>query len=514
MPKNDTPARFDDSPRTGRLLPVVALAVVVAAGLGLTASPLLRGEEPAADPAAATALEHANSLSRAFRHAAKIATPSVVVVRSEMKARPVGVERGRGRNPFEGTPFEDFFGDQMPEGFEFRGPMPPRRGGVGSGVIVDAAGIVLTNNHVVQGADSVVVELSDGREFEAAEIKTDPDSDLAVVMLEGAADLPAATIGNSDELEIGDWVIAIGNPFELETTVSAGIISGKGRELGSIRRSKFLQTDAAINPGNSGGPLVNLRGEVVGINTAIASSNGGYQGIGFAIPANQAKWVSGQLIANGAVERGYMGVTISQLSSEIASRLGVPSKKGVLVTEVLPDSPAARGGVKELDVVVGFDGKPVDGPRTLQEVVERSEMDQTHTLEVIRDGKRVKLEVSVKRMPDRLAARRPAGPRAAASGGEGFYDATLGLAVREQDAAARNAYAGFEGVVIDRVDPGSVAAAAGLSSGVLIRKVGRTPVASVAEFEQALAGESLADGVLLQVRTPRGNQIVILEGGS
>ena len=223
-----------------------AVVMMIAATI---ASSSLQAEEPVSP------LTHANALSRAFRHAAEKATPSVVVVRSEAKPRPEprgrGPQRG-GDNPFRGTPFEDFFRDGMPEGFEFgpgqRGGMP--RSGVGSGVIVDASGIVLTNNHVVEGADEVTVELSDGREFKAREIKTDPDSDLAVIRLEGSKDLPTARLGDSDQLDTGDWVIAIGNPFELETTVSAGIISGKGRELGGIRRAKFLQTDAAINPGN------------------------------------------------------------------------------------------------------------------------------------------------------------------------------------------------------------------------------------------------------------------------
>ncbi|MEI7782675.1 MAG: trypsin-like peptidase domain-containing protein, partial [Planctomycetota bacterium] len=352
--------------------------ILFAANLALPATfvaPVAWAVETAAD---ADAMAHATGLSKAFRHAAEHASPSVVVVRSETKARKApdrGPDRrgGGGENPFKGTPFEDFFRDGIPEGFDFHGGgaggMPPRSG-VGSGVIVDATGIVLTNNHVVEGADVVTVELPDGREFKATEIKTDPESDLAVVRLENAKDLPTAKLGDSDKLDIGDWVIAIGNPFELETTVSAGIISGKGRELGGIRRAKFLQTDAAINPGNSGGPLVNLAGEVIGINTAIASNSGGYQGIGFAIPINLAKWVSEQLIAKGAVERGYLGVSISPLDKNMAGKLGIGDKKGALVTEVMSGTPAADAGVQELDVITGFDDQAVDGPRSLQEVVE------------------------------------------------------------------------------------------------------------------------------------------------
>jgi len=505
----------------------VALTLTVAAATALPSA--------AVADETAEALMHATSLSRAFRNAAEKAMPSVVVVRSETKAkRPAGrgqrqgqgqgqgegQQRRGGENPFKGTPFEDFFRDGMPEGFEFNGPegesRTPPRSGVGSGVIVDASGLVLTNNHVVEGADQVIVELPDGREFKATEIKTDPDSDLAVVKLADARDLPTAKLGDSDKLEIGDWVIAIGNPFELETTVSAGIISGKGRELGSIRRAKFLQTDAAINPGNSGGPLVNLTGEVVGINTAIASNTGAYQGVGFAIPINLAKWVSGQLIAKGAVERGYLGVSIGPLTNEMAAKLGIATRKGVLVTEVMENTPAAAAGVQDLDVITAFDGEAVDGPRSLQEVVERSAIGQQHKLTVLRDGKPLTLSISVKPLPDKVGRREggPRGGRKPAESDETFYARDFGLEVREKATMPENAYEGFDGVVVDRVDPEGVAAEAGRGPGVLIRKVGKTPVKSLAEFAAAIEKESPQEGVVLQVRTPRGNSVVLLKAGS
>ncbi|NDC53859.1 MAG: Do family serine endopeptidase [Planctomycetia bacterium] len=497
------------SARIRHALPHLALVTLVVA---TTAAPSLAEESPAT----AEALGHATALSKAFRHAAEHATPSVVVVRSEARAKPAPArdkQRGGGENPFKGTPFEDFFKDGLPEGFQFGphgGGMPPRSG-VGSGVIVDATGLVLTNNHVVEGADEVTVELPDGREFKAAEIKTDPESDLAVVKLANAKDLPVARLGDSDKLEIGDWVIAIGTPFELETTVSAGIISGKGRELGSIRRAKFLQTDAAINPGNSGGPLVNLAGEVVGINTAIASSSGGYQGVGFAIPINLAKWVSGQLIARGAVERGYLGVSIGPVDARMAAKLGVKDKKGALVTEVMPGTPAAEAGVQELDVIVGFDGRPVDGPRTLQEVVERSGIGERHKVAVLRDGKPVELQVSVKPLPDKVARGGGGGPRKGPGVEETYYAEAFGLEVRDKRSVPEDAYEGFEGVLVDRVDPDGIAAEAGIGPGVLVRKIGHKAVSSVAEFAAAIEKESAADGVLLQVRTPRGNAIVLLK---
>ncbi len=484
-----------------------ALLTVAAVGVVLPAPAL------AADPAPGDPVAAANALSRAFRSAAGKATPSVVVVRSETKARNVtsnGNGRGRMDNPFRGTPFEDFFRDGMPEGFGApNGRMPPRSG-IGSGVIVDAAGIVLTNNHVVEGADEVTVELTDGREFKAVDIKTDPDSDLAVVRLADADNLPTAALGNSDELEIGDWVIAIGNPFELETTVSAGIISAKGRELGRIRRAKFLQTDAAINPGNSGGPRVNLAGEVIGINTAIASNSGAYQGIGFAIPINQARWVSEQLIARGSVERGYLGVSIAPLSADMADKLDVFGRKGVLVTEVMPGTPAKDAGMQDLDVVVSFDGKPVDSPRTLQEVVERSAIGKQHDVVVLRDGREVSVKVEVKTLPERFGQRQQ-GRRIAPGGEETFYAKDFGLEVRDKGSVAQDAYEGFEGVLVDRVDPDGLAAEVGLGPGVLIRKVGKAPVSSIDEFADAIEQETPEAGVVLQIRTPRGNAVILLK---
>jgi len=495
-----------------------AATVLALSVLGLQGLEVARGQAPAVadDP-----VHHATALSKAFRDAAEVATPSVVVVRSSVKPqresrdgeRPRG-QRRRGENPFKGTPFEHMFPDGVPEGLEFNMPegMPRRSAGVGSGVIVDPKGIVITNNHVVEDADEVIVELADGREFKATDIKTDPESDLAVVRLADAADLPTAKLGNSDKLSIGDWVIAIGNPFELETTVSAGIISGKGREVGGIRRAQFLQTDAAINPGNSGGPLVNLAGEVVGINTAIASNSGGYQGIGFAIPVNLVKWVTSQLIEKGSVERAFIGVQMGPLDAKIAARLGVKTKKGVLVNDVVPNSPAAEAGVQELDIITSFDGQPVSGTRALQELVERSTIGKPHTLTVLREGKEETLQIAVKPLPSDLAGR---GPRlnapAEQESDETFYEERFGLEVSDKQTEPEDAYPGFEGVVVQRVDADGIAAEQGLGPGVLIRAVGATPVTSLDEFKAAIAKESPEKGAILKVRTPRGNSVVLLQ---
>jgi serine protease Do len=463
---------------------------------------------------AAPAKRQANEISLAFRHAAQVATPSVVRVDAHTKAKNVSTTRGqspfRGENPFEGTPFEDMFrGFDFPDNLQGR---VPQRDGIGSGVIIDPKGIVITNNHVVEGADSVTVKLSDGREFKATDIKTDPASDLAVLRLEGAKDLPAAKLGNSDELAIGDWVIAIGNPFGQENTVSAGIISGKGRSLSRISRTDFLQTDAAINPGNSGGPLVNLEGEVVGINTAIASNSGGYQGIGFAIPVDQAKWVTRQLIEHGNVERGYLGVVIAPVTPDLAAELKARPGQGVAVAQVMPDSPAAKAGIEEQDVIIEFNGERITGPRELQEAVERTEIDKQRSLTVLRDGKERKLDIVIRALPksesvaqldNNDAAEEPAGE-------DTFRDKKLGMDVANVSSAEASQYDGQKGVVIRRVEPESAAAREGLQAGMLVRKVGRTPVTNIEEYAQAITEQLDDNGVLLSIQTSAGNRLVVV----
>lgn len=468
-------------------------------------------------------IHHAKALSKAFRDAADVATPSVVTIRSHASAKrissnagnnPLKRGPGRGDNPFKGTPFEDMFPDLSERfgGEKFNWQTPPRNG-VGSGVIIDSTGIVLTNNHVVEGADKVSVILADGSEYEAFDIKTDPQSDLAVLRIKGEKSFPAAHLGDSDELAIGDWVIAIGTPFELDKTVSAGIISGKERQLGAVQRAKFLQTDAAINPGNSGGPLVNLNGEVVGINTAIASNSGGYQGIGFAIPINQAKWVTEQLIRDGSVHRGYLGVAIGEISSELASKFGVAKGEGVLVGEVFPNTPAADAKLQDGDVILNFAGRKVSNPRELQEIVERSPLNKAQPMEILRDGNKMTVDVTVKPLPDNFGRTGvESGPKLKEAPAPDIYGASdLGIEVAEMSSEDAAKFEGYNGVVIHKVDPNSVAAEKGLQPGMLIRKVGKTPVKSVEDFKAALKNESLQDGILMHVRTQLGNRFIVLQ---
>ena len=487
-----------------------AWSLAVALGLVIAASPLPgRAEDDAMDTAA---VAHAKNLSRAFRATAKKVMPTVVKIRTATKGRTLEQQPGpMGENPFEGTPFEEFFNERQP-GFQFHRRTPPQRG-VGSGVIIDPKGVILTNNHVVENADEVVVQLADGREFKATDVKTDEQTDLAVVRIEADSPLTAATLGNSDDMEIGDWVIAIGHPFELDMTVSAGIISGKGRVLQAGKRATFLQTDAAINVGNSGGPLVNLDGRVVGINTAILAPSGGFQGVGFAIPSNLADWVVKQLIRSGTVRRAYLGVAIAELDNQLAEQLGVDPHSGVVVTEVYADTPAEKAGFRPGDVIHQFAGHTVRNPRQLQQAVERSKLNAAQKVDILRDGKPIALEVVTKPLPEDFGIV-SAPRRERAEPESGFHKPELGLKVGEltDKAAEKLGHQGQTGVLVTQVDPDGPAAAAGLRPGMLILRVGRTEVASVEAFKKAVDQASFEEGVLLLIRTENGNRFVVVQG--
>lgn len=480
----------------------------VAAVYPLIGVMLAMGALSASAQDASEAAAHAKALSKAFRYAAEKMLPTVVKIRTHAET-PRGGDAAD--NPFRGTPLEDLYDRQLEN--------MPSRDGVGSGVIIDAKGTILTNNHVVEGADVLTVILADGREFKATNPKTDPQTDIAVIQIDGAGSLPAAAMGNSDELEIGDWVIAIGSPFELEQTVSAGIISGKGRELGAVERAKFLQTDAAINPGNSGGPLVNLDGEVIGINTAIASSSGGYQGIGFAIPINTAKWVVEQLIERGSVQRAYLGVQIRELELDVAEHLGLARNSGVLVAEVMPDSPAEEAGFVDGDLITRIAGTEVRKPRDLQEIVERMPLGSLQEVLVLREQRAVTLQVVLREMPNEVAkATGPGGRRTSPSAGRHVQNSAFGLRVAELtgELAARLGYEDVEGVLVTEVTPNGLADKKGIRPGTLIRRVENKPIASLADFEAAMEEVSPRKGVLLLVRLPSGsqNQVVLKQGST
>jgi serine protease Do len=484
---------------------------------GPSAVPVPQPDLPASGPAAAqerTAREHAANLSEIFRAAAERIVPTVVSIETHSRAATrERSERSAEENPFRGSPFEEFF-KNYPFHRQPRSEGRHSTEGLGSGVIIDKSGIILTNNHVVDGADDVTVRLSDGREFKADGIKCDALSDLCVLRIHADKPLPFAKLGDSNALEIGDWVLAIGTPYGLESTVSAGIISGKDRDLGSSRKTRYLQTDAAINPGNSGGPLVDLDGEVVGINTAIATSSGGYQGIGFAIPINLARWVTDQLIGTGHVDRGYLGVGIESLSGPLADKFGIPRGQGVLVAEVYPQSPAAIAGIKEGDVIMQFGGTTLRSSRDLAGLVEQSKIGAQQSLQIIRDGKPLTLQVTIRALPKEQGKHEAhTAPKEARQPERAIYaNPELGLEVAEitPEEAEVLGFKGFQGVLISDVTEGSIAADAGLTEGSLVLKVGKTPVATVAQFKAALASQSLADGILLLVRTDSGNEFVVL----
>lgn len=444
---------------------------------------------PPADPALVEAREQAKGLSRAFRFAAQQVLPTVVKIRTITRPDRVGRER------LPAFPFGDIFPN--PEA----PPRPQPQPGLGSGVIIHPDGIVLTNRHVIEDSEEVIVQLYDGREYRASEVRSDDQTDLAIVRIKPEGPLPAARLGDSDQLEIGDWVIAIGHPFELEQTVSAGIISAKGRTLSAVQRARFLQTDAAINPGNSGGPLVNLDGEVVGINTAIFSRTGGNQGIGFAIPINLAKWVVPQLIQYGRVMRSYLGIELIDLPPSRARELGVEG--GVMVGRVFPNSPAEKAGVQRRDIIISYDRQPVRYPAELQELVERSPADTEHELEVIRDGKRIMLTVVVKPMPEDFGTRQAS---------DVYQNREWGMLATDltPEAARRLGLKVEKGVLVVHVDPGRPAAQAGLREGMIIVEVGGKPVASVSEFREAIRGFSLAEGIPIGVETRDGRKDLVV----
>lgn len=457
-------------------------------------------------------VRHANELSAAFRAASKAVLPSVVKITATSRPHQMSMQDAPQGNPFAGTPFEEFFRQRGMEGMlqGGRGMQTPPQQGVGSGVIISKDGLILTNNHVVGSADSVRVELEDGRVFEATKIKTDPQTDLALVWVD-AHDLTPAKLGNSDELEMGDWVIAIGHPFQLDATVSAGIISGKSRALASAERAEFLQTDAAINPGNSGGPLVNLRGEIVGVNTAIATQTGTYSGIGFAVPSNLAKWVTKELEENGVVRRAYLGVGIAPLDPGLASKFGVSQQSGVLVNEVRPNSPAAKAGLKSGDVITEFDGHKVTSPRDLQSVVERTSMDVAHPMTIVREGSQQQLDVKLEQLTEQVLASDNS-PRELPQAAENSSNTALGFSVSElsAEAAGRFGYESADGLMVNDVDMASDAYRQGIRQGMLIDSVERQPVHSVADFNAAL-NVAKDRGVLLHVRTPEASRWIVVE---
>jgi serine protease Do len=419
--------------------------------------------------------------------AAKRAMPAVVKISvSKMVKAPAGMQvpEGMENNPM----FRQFFG-----GNGSQAPRSHREGGLGSGVIVSPDGYILTNNHVIDDATDVRVTLADRREFKGRVIGKDAKIDLAVIKID-ATNLPVITVGNSSKMEIGDYVLAIGNPYGVGQTVTMGIISATGRAgLGIEDYEDFIQTDAAINPGNSGGALVNDRGELVGINTAIlAEGSGGNQGIGFAVPVNLARQVMDQIVEHGHVVRSYLGVSVQAVTPAIAKAMALPGPDGALVSQVSPDSPAAKAGLQAGDVILAINGTPVSEYNQLRMTVSMMNAGDTADLKVFRDGQTKQFAVKVAEMPGEKVEK--------ASVDQDHSDSALkGVAVEDLDAQTARQLglpASTKGVVVTNIDPASQAAASGLKEGDVIQQVNRKPVTNSQDFARAL-GKSDGESLLL-----------------
>lgn len=480
---------------TGAL--VVAAIYHVPNAVSQLAYAVERGQSEAAEEK----IQTATNLSDAFKHVAKSMRPSVVSI-SSVKRLEVQQPQARqfrgGQIPEE---FRQFFGDDLFERF-LETPTPPRgyeQQGLGTGVIVSENGYIITNNHVVSGADEVTVTLSDKRRFKAKVIGTDKPTDLAVVKIEGQ-NLKPARWGKSSAIEVGDWVLAIGSPFGLEQTVTAGIVSAIGRaNIGITDYEDFIQTDAAINPGNSGGPLVNLRGEVIGINIAIASRSGGNMGVGFAIPSDGASAVMTKLVEHGEVERGYLGALIQDLNEDLAASFGYDKTQGVLVGDVVADGPAAQAGLQPGDIVLEFDGKAMTSANQLRNVVAATQAGARAQVRVFREAKEEVFTVEIGRLETEASTRASSAARE-----DGESASAFGLGITAQTLTSNIARQlgydeSIEGVVVTQVEPGSAAADAGIRPRDVITSVAGVKVKNAAAFRKALEENSAERGIRMQV---------------
>ncbi len=427
--------------------------------------------------------------------------PDFVTLSKQLKPAVVNISTAktvksrRPSMPGPRSPHQDFFEDFFERFFEGMPQGQRKAQSLGSGVIISHDGYILTNDHVVNGADEIEVKLSDGRTFTASIKGQDDKLDLALLQIDTGEDLPVAELGNSEALEIGEWVMAIGNPFGLEQTVTAGIVSAKGRVIGAGPYDNFIQTDASINPGNSGGPLFNLQGEVVGVNTAIVA---GGTGIGFAIPINAAKEILPQLKTTGHVVRGWLGVSIQQMNEELAESFGLEKAYGALVTEVVKDSPAEQAGVRRGDVILSYEGKELEDMKDLPRLVAATPVDTKVQMIVFRDGKKKKLKVTVGKLKD-------ARQQAEVTTSEGGH---LGLTVVDisPEVMRRFNLETGDGVLITGIDRDGPAAKANLTHGDVILEVNGKEIKNVGDF-RALVGKT-DKGEVLRLLIRRGESIL------
>jgi len=438
-------------------------------------------------------LSIATSASPDFVELAKKLKPTVVNIRTAKIIKPrSNLQRPRMQSPFDNF-FEDFFG-------QYNGQMPQQRArreqSLGTGFIISSDGYILTNNHVVRGADEVMVKLADGREIKGEIKGSDEKLDLALIKISEKETFHAADLGDSDALEVGEWVMAIGNPFGLSQTVTAGIVSAKGRVIGNGPYDDFIQTDASINPGNSGGPLFSAAGKVVGINTAIVA---GGQGIGFAIPINMAKGIISQLRDSGKVTRGYLGVRFQPLTSDLAKSFGLETEKGALIANVEKDTPAEQAGLKAGDVILEYDGKPINEGNELPRFVAATPIDKKVKVVVFRDGKKQDFFVVVAKLK---------GDESEAAAAGGNESEKLGIAVQEltSELAARlNIKDSKAGLVITEVKPGSPAEEAGTVAGSIIIEINGQRPDSLEKYSAVVSRLKKGDVVRLLLKRPDGS---------
>jgi len=439
----------------------------------------------------------AEDLSQAFEHVAETITPSVVTISTESKPK-------KGKTPKGKDPLRDFFGDDI---FDKMAPTPQR--GLGTGVIVDEQGHILTNNHVIGDSDEVTVRLNNERTVKAKVVGTDPRTDLAVIKIKVKESLPKpAKLGDSEKLKIGEWVVAAGASFGLDNTITAGIVSAKGRALsGGAQYEDFIQTDAAINPGNSGGPLVNLRGEVIGINTAIVSKSGGYMGIGFAIPINMAKQVLDSLISNGKVTRGWLGVGIQNLTEDLAKSFDYTDTEGALVGHVDPKGPAKKAGIQQGDIVVQLGKDKIKNVNQLRNLVATIKPGTPLDLTIIRNGRKETRNVTIGELPAQVAEEEPQQ--------DGSVE-DLGLTVEEFDESSprKPRTDRPKGLVVTQIDPQGIAADAELQVGDIIISINGRQVSSIEEFKGAMDKGDSKKGIRFVVESQGMERFAILRDSS
>jgi serine protease Do len=444
--------------------------------------------------------EQLDDISKVFAAVSKKVNPTVVSIKTERTVKNTPRQQPQYQNnprPFSGTPFDDFFDRFFDQPFpENDNPMAA----LGSGVIISSEGYIITNYHVVANFDNITVTLDDERSFKAKIIGTDPKTDIAVIKID-AKGLPAAEPGNSDNVEVGEWVIAIGNPLGYSHTVTAGIISAKGRNLNPSNYENFLQTDAAINPGNSGGALVDLKGKLIGINTAIATQTGTYMGIGFAIPANLAKRVMDELIAKGKVTRGWLGVAIQDISDEMAEAMNLKDKTGTIVSNVVPDAPAAKAGIRPGDVIKHFNNIPVKNSDHLKFLVAEVAPGTKVKVDLVRGKKEMSLFAEIKEFP----ADEAAAPELAQAEEE-----KLGIKVEllTKDVARQYGLKSEKGVIVVSVTPGGPGSRAGLEPGDAIKEINQEPVSSLRDYEKKIRDAKKGDSLLLLIER-NGNFVFV-----